>query len=479
LEAAAEGDFAVLRDAGLEAARLAGAVREDAAREDPPLAFFALLPLAEDDARLGALPLRLEVVLRLVWLDFGCGIRLAPLKCSRTRRGYRKMRPKRIRRPRAVLTAEVVGNTHIAGTLPLAKGRPQAGDTDKEVTPMLERAERAGATAAPPERDAGSAALDRLLEHVMTTVQADRSLLLLRETGRPDTSLAAAGAGYDPSPIGRRFALDHGMTREVLRTGRPVLVPDYTKLERAIDFGCAQRPHAAMAAPVVSAGEIVGVVAAVGCRPGWQPGAEERELLNTGAELLGRALPALGARMRVDRRVAELHAELAAHDDDTEVHCGEVGELARAVGPAVGLTEDAIDELDLAAQLHDLGKTEVPRSILHKPGPLTPREWELVHEHPGRGAQMLAELPGLAPVGWVVRHHHERWDGTGYPDRLATERIPLGSRIIGACDAFLAMVRDRPYRRAMKREEAVAELHRGAGGQFDPRVVDALVATVA
>jgi HD-GYP domain-containing protein (c-di-GMP phosphodiesterase class II) len=342
--------------------------------------------------------------------------------------------------------------------------------------PMLGRPEQTEAGIA--GRDAASAALDRLLVHVMTTVQADRSLLLLCDEGRPGTTVAAAGAGYEPSPIGRRFATDRGLSGEVLRTGKPVIVADYAELDRRIEFGCSRRPYAAMAAPVITEGEIVGVIAAVGCTPGWRPGAEQCEVLSSGAELLGRALPALGARTPVGRRVAELHAELAAHDDDTGIHCDEVGDLARAVAPAVGLNEDEVDELDLAAQLHDLGKTGVPLSILRKRGPLTPKEWALVHEHPGRGARMLAELPGLAPVGWVVRHHHERWDGTGYPDRIGSEQIPLGSRIIGACDAFLAMVRDRPYRAAMDRREAVQELHRGAGEQFDPRVVDALVATV-
>ncbi len=448
-------DFAVLRDAGLAVLRDAGLDAEErlavprfavverlpveelllaAELRAPPPAFRVLLACL-----FGALPLRLDPVVRFDELDFGCGILLAPLQCDERREATGK----RIQCVRAVMTAEVAKNTHRDA-----------------------------------ERDAASAALDRLLEHVMTTVQADRSLLLLRDERRPGTTVAAAGAGYDPSPIGRRFALDRGMAGEVLRTGEPVIVADYAELDRRIDFGCSRRPYAAMAAPVVTGGVVVGIVAAVGCTAGWQPGAEECEVLSNGAELLGRALPALGARTPVSRRVAELHAELAAHDDDTGTHCEEVGDLARAVAPAVGLDRAAVDELDLAAQLHDLGKTDVPISILRKRGPLTPKEWELVHEHPGRGAQMLAELPGLAPVGWLVRHHHERWDGTGYPDRIGSEQIPLGSRIIGACDAFLAMVRDRPYRAAMDRRSAVQELHRGAGEQFDPRVVDALVATV-
>ncbi|MEA2389894.1 MAG: hypothetical protein QOK31_3 [Solirubrobacteraceae bacterium] len=325
------------------------------------------------------------------------------------------------------------------------------------------------------DRDATSAALDRLLAHVMTTLEADRSLLLLRDDERPRTTVAVAGAGYDPSPIGRRFALDSSLTGEVLRTGEPVAVTDVSRLERPLHFEGPDRPRAAVAAPVLADGRLVGALAAVGCDRRWQPDQDAIDLLCSGAALLGRALPVLGIQASIGRTVAELQAELAAHDDDTEIHCEEVGSLARAVAPAVGLRERELDDLDIAAQLHDLGKTDVPLSILRKPGPLTPAEWERVYEHPGRGAEMLAELPGLAPVGWVVRHHHERWDGTGYPGRIGRDRIPLGSRIIAACDAFLAMVRDRPYRRALDRRAAIRELHVGAGAQFDPRVVDALV----
>jgi HD-GYP domain-containing protein (c-di-GMP phosphodiesterase class II) len=324
-------------------------------------------------------------------------------------------------------------------------------------------------------RDAGSVALDRLLAHVTATLEADRSLLLLRDENRPETTVAVAGAGYDPSPVGLRFGIDRALTGEVLRTGQPVIVADSSRLDFEFPGVCG----AAVAAPVLAEGRLVGTLAAIGCNRNWRPDDAAVELLSSGAALLGRSLPALGARTPIGRRIAELQAELAAHDDDTEIHCEEVGSLARAVAPAVGVRAQELDDLDVAAQLHDLGKTDVPLSILRKPGPLTPAEWELVYEHPGRGAEMLAELPGLAPVGWVVRHHHERWDGTGYPGRIGRDRIPLGSRIIGACDAFLAMVRDRPYRRALDRRTALGELRAGAGAQFDPRVVDALVGVLA
>ena len=117
----------------------------------------------------------------------------------------------------------------------------------------------------------------------------------------------------------------------------------------------------------------------------------------------------------------------------------------------------------------------MPEAILSKPGPLTPEERAIMERHTIAGEQILAPVEFLAGVRALVRHEHERWDGAGYPDKLAGEAIPLGSRIILACDALHAMTSDRPYRAALTPEDAVAELRRHAGTQFDPRVVDALL----
>ncbi len=164
-----------------------------------------------------------------------------------------------------------------------------------------------------------------------------------------------------------------------------------------------------------------------------------------------------------------------ADDRYTGVHSRGVVEMALAVAVALGLDADEQRRTELAALLHDVGKIRTPKEILHKPGPLTPDEWEIVRRHPAEGAAMLDEVGGyLAGIGELVRHHHERYDGGGYPDRLAGAEIPLPARIVCACDAFSAMTTDRPYRRALPLAAAVAELERGAGTQFDPVVVAAL-----
>jgi HD-GYP domain-containing protein (c-di-GMP phosphodiesterase class II) len=149
------------------------------------------------------------------------------------------------------------------------------------------------------------------------------------------------------------------------------------------------------------------------------------------------------------------------------------------VGELLSLDAAALVELEFAARLHDVGKIRVPDAVLNKPGPLNPQEREIMRCHSAWGAETLSGIPGLEVVATVVRFHHERWDGSGYPDRIAGFRIPLASRIIAVCDAFGAMTCDRPYRRGMPVEAAVAELRAGAGSQFDPAVVDAFCDTLA
>jgi len=158
-----------------------------------------------------------------------------------------------------------------------------------------------------------------------------------------------------------------------------------------------------------------------------------------------------------------------------------VGHLVVAinVGHALGLDDQARRNLRFGAAFHDIGKLAVPESILNKSGPLLPHEREKIEQHTVIGDQILAPIAFLAEVRPLVRHGHERWDGAGYPDGLGGEDIPLGARIIFACDALDAMTTDRPYRAALGLDEACAELRRCAGTQFDPAVVDALLEVLA
>ncbi len=154
----------------------------------------------------------------------------------------------------------------------------------------------------------------------------------------------------------------------------------------------------------------------------------------------------------------------------------QVATLAADVARRLGLDEDEVERVVIAAELHDIGKIAIPRSILDKPGPLDADEWEFMRRHTLIGERIAQSAPALVGVASLIRSSHERWDGTGYPDRLAGDEIPLGAQIVFACDAYSAMTSERCYTAAKSEAEARAELRRHAGTQFAPVVVDAFLA---
>jgi diguanylate cyclase (GGDEF)-like protein len=166
---------------------------------------------------------------------------------------------------------------------------------------------------------------------------------------------------------------------------------------------------------------------------------------------------------------------LREREPDLHEHMREVSRLAVAVGRRLGMEGEALDELARAAELHDVGKMAIPDAILNKPGPLDADETEFMRRHTVIGERILGAAPALTPVAKLVRFSHERMDGQGYPDGLAGDEIPLGARVIAVCDAYAAMTEDRPYREALRDQDAVAELRRCAGSQFDARVVELFV----
>jgi diguanylate cyclase (GGDEF)-like protein len=152
-------------------------------------------------------------------------------------------------------------------------------------------------------------------------------------------------------------------------------------------------------------------------------------------------------------------------------HMRAVADLAVPIGKQMGLSGPALEELQLAAELHDIGKLAIPVAILEKPGPLTGEEWEFIRRHPVVGERIIAGAPAMREIGRIVRATHERWDGAGYADGLSGTDVPLAARIIAVCDAYGAMTTNRPYRRRMSPAEALAELRDCSGTQFDPEVV--------
>jgi diguanylate cyclase (GGDEF)-like protein len=154
-------------------------------------------------------------------------------------------------------------------------------------------------------------------------------------------------------------------------------------------------------------------------------------------------------------------------------HFSDVMELAVITATALGLPDHEVKRIELAAELHDIGKVAIPDSILNKPGPLDSEEWDFIRRHTEIGERIVIAAPSLAFTAELIRASHERYDGTGYPDRVARDDIPLGARIIAVCDAYGAMTATRAYSDAVSEAEAIDELRRCSGTQFDPQVVEA------
>jgi HD-GYP domain-containing protein (c-di-GMP phosphodiesterase class II) len=173
--------------------------------------------------------------------------------------------------------------------------------------------------------------------------------------------------------------------------------------------------------------------------------------------------------------LALLTRAIESRDPHTRGHCIRVTELAEPVARRLGWSEDRLAALRLGSALHDVGKLSIAPGVLEKAGPLSARELAIVRRHPAAGAELLAPIPEARPALPYVLYHHERWDGGGYPTGCAGTAIPEGARLLALADAFDAMTSDRPYRAALPREEALRELVRCAGTQFDPALATAFL----
>jgi GAF domain-containing protein len=324
--------------------------------------------------------------------------------------------------------------------------------------------------------------LERLARHTCRIAGVDWSCLFVRDAGDPRLVIAAAGHGVPWDLIGTRIGADEGAVGQVLLSGEPMLLADYREIvSPSIVEDEVARPGAAV--PIRTGKTIGGVLCAAIVRYEREFDEHDIEILGELADLAAAALEHNRMRQHYDATV-QAHVEALAvamdmRDRRTARHSEDVVGLARSVGRLLELGPASLLELEFAARLHDVGKIQVPDAVLNKPGPLDPDESDVIRAHSAWGSETLARIPGLEAVATIVRFHHERWDGSGYPDGLSGPRIPLASRIISACDAYGAMTCDRPYRFAMDPNDAIREIKAGSGTQFDPAVVDALLDVLA
>ncbi|MFL5781026.1 MAG: GAF and HD-GYP domain-containing protein, partial [Thermoleophilaceae bacterium] len=291
-------------------------------------------------------------------------------------------------------------------------------------------------------------------------------------------AVAGRGAAYETLPTRWRQPRSAGVIGRCMRERRTVLVPD---TERDPDYFAAETTEAVrseLVSPIWVGAQMWGAIdVQETVHEAFDEG--DARLIETVADQLGAALRSATLYEQLERgyigTAEALAAALEAKDAYTALHARSIVHNAEAVGRLLGLSGQTLRDLRYGAAFHDIGKIAVPESILNKPGPLTDPERTEVERHVVVGEQILAPIEFLASVRPLVRHGHEHWDGNGYPDGLAGDQIPLGSRIILVCDAYDAMTSDRPYRAAMPEEEARRELLRFAASQFDPQIVDALI----
>jgi putative nucleotidyltransferase with HDIG domain len=290
--------------------------------------------------------------------------------------------------------------------------------------------------------------LERLAQHARTVVGVHESWITIGAPENRRGYTVVAAAGTDPDVIGRRTASPQAELEGLACT--PVTVHGHAR--GALCVGA----H-------VNGGELSRL---------------DVELLDELATLTGEVLTHHESReLQGGDSKAEIRAlvrAMADADGETYRHSLEVAATARAVAERLGLGDVDLVEVELGALLHDLGKLRMPPQILTKPGPLDPDELRLMRLHPEWGAEMVARVPGLEAVALIVRLHHERPDGTGYPHGLTDERIPMASKIVSACDAYGAMTRRRDYSEPLDVDAALAELEAHTGTQFDPLVVEVL-----
>lgn len=316
------------------------------------------------------------------------------------------------------------------------------------------------------------ATLQTILESAVEVTAASSGFIMLPGSGELSKSLELKASHGVPvgevgSAIVSREIADH-----VAQSGSPLLLRGEA---RQSEFADRAKFKDAVYAPINLGESGVGVIGLVNRRR-RNFSTKELELLSTLANQAASVINA--ARLFSDLQesyfntVQALAAAIDAKDPYTRGHAARVAGYSEVIAGHLGCSEDQLKAIKIAAYLHDVGKIGIEEHILTKPQDLTEQEYRIVRDHPNISARILAGVSFLKETVPMVRHHHEHFDGHGYPDGLVGEDIPLGARVISVADAFDAMASDRPYRKGLDHKEALAELQRQAGAQFDPRIVE-------
>lgn len=366
----------------------------------------------------------------------------------------------------------------------LAKGVAGSLESLFQLDGALRRAEQMGLL-----YDVGKAMnsildIRKLLDEIMRRGQeallgeACSVLLVDEEEKELFFEIAKGEAGAALSQV--RMKMDQGIAGWIATNGQPLIINDVSQDPRffqKVDKDVKFVTRSILGVPLLARGKTIGVIEVLNKRDGLVFTDEDLQLLN--ALAADAAVSVDNARLfqavmdgYLDT-IKALAAAVDAKDPYTAGHIDRVSGYSIETGEVMGLTEDEMTALRYGAILHDVGKIGIADAILGKPAPLTREEFEVMSTHAEIGSRMLEGISFLQKAKPIARHHHETWDGRGYPDGLSGEGIPQGARIVGVVDAFDAMTTDRPYRKALTVDFAMGELRKKAGVQFDPEVVEA------
>jgi len=318
--------------------------------------------------------------------------------------------------------------------------------------------------------------LNLIIEHTAAAVGAEMGHLMLVDGEKEDlyvkTSWCNDGQVANPA---LRIKLGEGVPGWVAKESRPM-----RSSSKAMALGFSDTAHeetAVLSVPLKLRDHPMGVITVLRGDPSRAFTEDDELLLTSIGSQVAVAIENYRLNLNVERTYMETIMALAlaveAKDPYSAGHSKRVGFYALQIGEVLGFDEEILRTLSDAGILHDIGKIGIKDEILMKPGSLTPDEWKIMQQHPLIGEAIVKPVRSLSKVVALVRHHHERYDGTGYPSGLKGEEIPIGARILAVADGYDSMITDRPYRKRFSLEETKAELRRNIGTQYDPAIVDA------
>ncbi len=319
--------------------------------------------------------------------------------------------------------------------------------------------------------------LDRIVKHLRQTLNYERAAIALIDELTKTLVVRAADMPYSKKIKSRlRLKLGQGITGYVALTGKPYIANDVSKNHFYHIFD--KKTKSEIAVPLKVGEKVIGVINIESYKKNTFTD-KDLELLTMVANQASVAIQNSQLYNSLKQSYLEsiktLVSAIEAKDPYTAGHSERVRRYALKIAKVLKLKPEQIEELDYAGYLHDIGKIGISDALLTKPNPLSKEEYEIIKEHPKIGHNILKHAHHLAGACEIIKYEHERYDGTGYPNGLGKNKIPIGARIIAVADAYDAMTTDRPYRKALSKEEAIRRLKESSGTQFDPRVVKAFL----